>query len=124
MTSCGHNARSDLGVSRVERFAQAEGVAPALEPGQRLDDNGEAQVKIARLDSDRMELPRCRYRKAETFRQCRKSRLVDHVIDQCRIGNDEAERLGEPLAHARDKDKLRILLIEQDRPLALRLAEP
>jgi len=70
-----------------------------------------------------MKLPGRRHGQIETLRQSSKSCLVDKVLDQSRLRDDKTESLGKLLAMARDKNKLRILLIEQDRAFGLCPAE-
>ena len=76
-----------------ERLAQAENVVPALQAGQRLDDDGKGKLEIVGLDSDGMKLVRRRHRQAVTPRQVLEPRLVEQIFDQGRIGDDEAKRL-------------------------------
>src|SRR5580698_3985561 len=70
-----------------------------------------------------MKLPGRWHGQIEMLRQSGKSCLVDKVFDQRRFGDNKTESFGELFTMARDKTKLGIFLIEQDRAFALCSAE-
>ncbi len=112
-----------VGIFGQQRLVPAEAVVPAIEPGQRLDDQRKAQSELCRFDGVRVEAARRRNRETVPLRKCLEACLVEEIFNQICFGGDETERLGQALAMARDQKRLRVLLIEQHRRLRLRGAE-
>ncbi len=112
-----------IDVLHFKRLAQSKNVVPALQAGQRLDDDGKGKVEMVGLDGDGMKLARWRHRQAVALRQVLEPRLVEQVFDQRRVGDDEAKRFCQPFAMARNQQKLRVFFIEQHRLFALGAGE-
>jgi hypothetical protein len=89
-----------LDVLSAQRLAQSERIVPAIEPGQRLDDEREGKADLGRLNGRGVEAARRRHLQAVTVRQILEARLVQ-IFDQRRIGDDEAERLRQALTMPR-----------------------
>ena len=63
------------------------------------------------------------HRKAEAGRKAGKSRLVHEVLDQVRVGEQEAVGAGEALAISRDEQERRVVAVDEDRPVGKRATE-
>ncbi len=116
-------ATQNVDVLRTKRLAQSEAVVPAIEPGQRLDDQRKTQTEIGGFEDRRIETPGRRHRQAVAFGQHLEARLVEKILDQGRIGNDETECRRQAFAEPRDEEDLAVLFIEEHRRFGLRLGE-
>src|SRR5205823_21369 len=84
-----------LEVFGQKRLAQSDSVVPAIELGQRLDDERKAKPKLGRLDLRRIEAAGGRDRKRVPLGQALEARLVEQVFHERGFGDDKAECLGE-----------------------------
>src|SRR6202012_5306393 len=112
-----------FGTFGIQRLVETKGVVQAIAPGQRLDDQRKAKPDMRRLRGPRIEAAPGRHRSSLPLRQGLEACLIEKVLNEIGFGDDKAECLGQPLALARDQKRLRVLLIEQHRRLALRRAE-